>query len=146
LCGKVRYHEVCIRNLTFPSIYPDNNASLSVPSTLWYTEQKLTELDCRQRTRTDTLLHMKIRSYFSGYVSHRFYYLQRRSSEMETAIWQEGQAGLSINRCSVRKAIIRTVLTANLRKYTQRQRDFPQRHLKWLLLELQRQGKCTLHT
>jgi len=65
---------------------------------------------------------------------------------MENAIWQVGQAGRSINRCSVRKAIIRAVLTANLRKYMQRQRDCPKRHLKWLILELQRQGKRTLHT
>jgi len=55
----VRYHEVCIRNLTLPSIYSDSNASLFSPNTLCYTEETLTELDCRQRTRTDTLLHWR---------------------------------------------------------------------------------------
>jgi hypothetical protein len=44
---------------------------------------------------------------------------------METAIWQVGEAHRSIKRCSVRQAIIRAVLTANLRKYMQRQRDCP---------------------
>lgn len=58
-CGKVRLYEVCIRNLSLPSIYSHSIPSLLVPSTLSYTEKNLTGLHCRQRIRTDTLLQKK---------------------------------------------------------------------------------------